>query len=200
MAGQNSTMFSTMARLLCTPSLSSLCIKRSVKRTNYIIKSLLAHAWPKFNNVLHNGQAVVHTVSLLSVYTEMRKKDKLYYKEPPNTRMAQVQQCSLQWPGCCAHHLLPLCGKHKKDKLYYKKHPGPSSKMFSPQMARLLCTPSPFSLCRKKSIKRDKLYYKKPPDTSGPSSTMFSTMARLLCTPSPSSLCTKKSKKGQIIL
>jgi hypothetical protein len=67
-------MFSTMAKLLCTPSPSSLCIKKSVKRTNYIQKSLPAHAWPE----LHNGQAVVHTVSLLSVYKEKRKKDKLY--------------------------------------------------------------------------------------------------------------------------
>ncbi len=81
-------MFSTMARLLCTPSPSSLCIKKSVKRTNYIIKSLPANAWPKFNNVLHNGQAVVHTVSLLSVYKEKRKKDKLYYKKPPGTQLA----------------------------------------------------------------------------------------------------------------
>jgi hypothetical protein len=66
MSRRNSTMFSTMARLLCTTSPSFLCIKKSIKRTNYIIKSLLAHAWPE----LHNGQAVVHIVSLLSVYKE----------------------------------------------------------------------------------------------------------------------------------
>jgi hypothetical protein len=65
--GPSSTMFSTMARLLYKPSPSSLCIKKSIKRTNYIIKSLPAHSWPELYYVLHNGQAVVHTVSLLSV-------------------------------------------------------------------------------------------------------------------------------------
>ncbi len=147
MPARNPTMFSTMARLWCTPSPSSLCLKKSIKRTKYIIKSLQAHcwpkhhnvfhngqavvhtvsllsvykekrkkdklyyrsAWPKFNNVLNNGQAVVHTLSLLSVYKEKRKKDTLYYKKPHGTQLTGTPRCSLQWPGCCAHCLPPLC-------------------------------------------------------------------------------------------
>ncbi len=105
MPRQNSTMFSTMARLLCTPSPYSLCTKISVKRTNYILKSLPAHALPELHNVLHNCQAVVHTISLLSVYKEKRKKDNFYYKKLPGTQLAGTPQCSLQWPGCCAHRL-----------------------------------------------------------------------------------------------
>jgi hypothetical protein len=76
-------MFSTMARLLCTPSPFSLCIKKIVKRTNYIVKNLPAHSWPELHDVLYNGQAVVHTISLFSVYKEKHKKDKLYCKNLP---------------------------------------------------------------------------------------------------------------------
>ncbi len=103
-----------MARLLSIPSPSSLCTKKSIKRTIYIIERFPAHAWSKFNNVLHNGQAVLHTVSLLSVYQEKHKKDNLYYKKLSSTCLVQIQQCSPQWPGCCAHRLPPLCVKRKE--------------------------------------------------------------------------------------
>ncbi len=155
MPGPSSTMFSTMARLLCTPFPSSLFIKKSVKRTTFIIKnlpahswlelhnvlyngqavvhtvsllsmykdkhkkdilyikSLPAHVWPEFNNVPYNGQAVVHTVSFLSAYKEKHEKNKLYFKKPPGTCLARTPQCSPQWPGCCEHHLPPLCVQRK---------------------------------------------------------------------------------------
>jgi hypothetical protein len=92
-AAWNFMMFSTMARLLCSPS--SLC-KEKRKKDKLYLKSLPAHSWPKFNNILYNDQAVVHTVSLLSVYKEKHEKYKLYYNKPPGTRLAQVQLCSLQ--------------------------------------------------------------------------------------------------------
>jgi hypothetical protein len=62
--------------------------KEKHKKDKLYIKSLPAHALPKFNNVLYYGQAVVYTVSLISVYKAKRKKDKLYYKKPPGTCLA----------------------------------------------------------------------------------------------------------------
>jgi hypothetical protein len=88
-------------------------MKKNIKRTIYIIKNLPAHSWPELHYVLPNGQAVVHTVSLLSVYKEKHKKNKLYCKKPPGIQLAVTPRCSPQWPGCCAHRLPPLCVERK---------------------------------------------------------------------------------------
>jgi hypothetical protein len=164
MPDPSSTMFSAMARLLCTPSPSSPCIKKSIKRTNYIIKSLPAHVWPQFNNALYNGQAVVHTVSLLSVYKGMCKKGQIIYKKPPSTRLARGQQCSLQWPGVV--HTVSLLSVYKenrkKDKSYYKKPPSTRRapvQQCSLQWPGVVHTVSLLSVY-KENRKKDKLYIK----------------------------------------
>jgi hypothetical protein len=54
--------------------LAELLNVTGISFVNYIIKSLQEHARPVLNNVLYNGQAVAHTVSLLSVYKDRHKK------------------------------------------------------------------------------------------------------------------------------
>jgi hypothetical protein len=144
------------------------------KKDNLYYKKLPGTCLGEYNsNVLYNGQAVVHTVSLLSKYKEKRKKDKLYYKKLPVHSWPELH--NVLYNGQAVVHTVSLLSvykeKHKNDKLYYKKAswhpPGRNSTMFS-TMARLLCTPSISSLCIKKSIKRTNYIIKSLPAHARP--------------------------------
>jgi hypothetical protein len=139
----------------------------------------------------------VHTVSLLSVFKENHKKVQIILSKSL-LRHAWPELKNVLYNGQAVVHTVSLLSvykeKHKKDKLYIKSLPHMPG--WNSTMARLLCTPSPSSLCIKKSIKRTIFIIKSFPAHDWPSSTaMFSTMARLLYTPSPSALCIKKSVK-----
>ncbi len=100
MPSRNSTMFSILAKLLCTPSPSSLCIKKSIKRTNYTTRSLSAHAWPEFKTVSKVARLLC-TQSTSSLCKEKHKKDKLYYKKPPSKRLTPSSTMFSTMLFCC---------------------------------------------------------------------------------------------------
>jgi hypothetical protein len=105
-------MFSTMARLLCTPSPSSLCIKKSVKKTNYILK-VSRHTPGELKNVLDNGQTVVHTVSLLSVYKERHKRTNYIIKSLPAHGWPEFN--NVLYNGQAVVHTVSLLSMYKKE-------------------------------------------------------------------------------------